>query len=237
MQTCLPLPRAIAALNPRPVSRLAFLEDVRELVLTHTILEDETRQALKAVKLVYGKGDGSYRGICCFEAWSHGKGKTSLVEIAASGEESVTQLVGTLIHELAHVLAGKGQGHNNTWAECCSRLGLLNAQASGQVYKPEEIKHWHNVLKLERPNDGTPELGIVGSLPWIGLPVFKAKPCPMGIGVRGGTSRGVGSGSRLVLWLCSCPNPPKVRAAMGSRLNAKCNVCGSNLEAREDKSC
>jgi len=39
------------------------------------------------------------------------------------------------------------------------------------------------------------------------------KPCPAGVGVKGGTSRGKGLGSRLRLWVCGCEKPVQVRVA------------------------
>lgn len=233
-KTALPVTKPRLALNPRPMTRQSFLEDVREVVLTCSPgLAEDTKELLKNTKLVYGMGNGKYRGICCYEAWQK-TGKQALIEIAASGEESVTQLVGTLIHELGHVLAGKGHGHDATWVACCAKIGLNNAVASGQVYRPEDIEHWMQVTKLERPNDGSPALGRASvALPWVGLPVFKPRPCPLGIGTRGGTSRGTGSGSRLILWLCECPKPAKVRAAAASGLDATCNKCKAALKPVE----
>lgn len=35
--------------------------------------------------------------------------------------------------------------------------------------------------------------------------------------------------TRMVLWLCACDDPPKVRSAAGSGLDATCNVCGARL--------
>jgi hypothetical protein len=48
-------------------------------------------------------GDGTYRGVTVFDAWENGVGRVDIVEIAATG-----QVAGTVIHELGHVLAGRG---------------------------------------------------------------------------------------------------------------------------------
>ena len=84
MQTAFQVIKPRLALNPRPMSRQAFLEDVREVVLTCSPgLADETKELLKNTKLVYGMGDGSYRGICYYEAWQK-TGKQALTRRATS---------------------------------------------------------------------------------------------------------------------------------------------------------
>jgi hypothetical protein len=45
------------------------------------------------------------------------------------------------------------------------------------------------------------------------------------VGVRGGKSRGAGSGSRLRLWTCDCQKPVKVRVA-SDNFRATCDLCG-----------
>ncbi len=45
-----------------------------------------------AAKLVYGPGDGRYRGAYHYSARSNGMGPVEVVEIAAAGEESLVQV-------------------------------------------------------------------------------------------------------------------------------------------------
>ena len=49
-----------------------------------TITEVEAARIL-AAKLVYGAGDGRYRGVCHYSAWANGVGPAEVVEIAAAG--------------------------------------------------------------------------------------------------------------------------------------------------------
>lgn len=56
----------------------------------------------------------------------------------------------------------------------------------------------------------------------------RLRPCPLGIGTRGGKSRGAGSGSRLRLWVCGCDEPVKVRVASDD-FRATCERCASSF--------
>lgn len=192
---------------------------------------------LLACKLVYGIGTGTYRGVCHYGAWQNGAGAVEVVEVAATGEESLVQVAGTTVHELGHVLAGWQAGHGPAWKRACERLGLRRATV-GQAYC---------LAALAAPLRGEIARLIAGLVD--GRPAFlaaispvrvspTAKPCPAGIGVRGGTSRGAGSGSRLRLWVCGCAKPVKVRVASDA-FDATCNLCGERFrlevpkEARE----
>src|SRR5436305_878844 len=111
-----------------------FIRKVRDIVAAH-MGDAAVRDRLLAAKLVYGIGNGSYRGICYYQAWKNGHpAAAELVEIAASGEESPVQLAGTTIHELAHVLAGSKAGHGREWLKACEFLGLRKAKAAGTRY-------------------------------------------------------------------------------------------------------
>ena len=139
------------------------------------------------------------------------------------------QLAGTTIHELAHTLAGPGSGHGPAWKAACAELGLWVAQAAGQEYLPEhfETSVRAKIEALPHPSDGQPTFANRGTGP--ALP-RRQKPCPLGIGTRGGRSRGAGSGSRLRLWVCGCPEGTagrKVRVASDT-WDATCNRCGTN---------
>ena len=187
---------------------------------------DELEAArLLACKLVYGVGDGRYRGVCHYSAWQHQDGSVEVVEIAATGEESLIQVAGTTLHELGHVLAGMGVGHGAGWKRACERLGLRRAVAAGQRY----------LLAAIAPEIRTEIVALIAGLV-DGRPAFlaaispvrvapAAKACPAGVGVRGGRSRGAGSGSRLRLWMCECDKPVKVRLASDD-FRATCDLCG-----------
>src|SRR5262249_54357460 len=142
----------------------------------------------------------------------------------ATGEESNVQLAGTTIHELGHVLAGPGVGHGPEWRKASHTLGLTITSAAGQAYAPKHFAPdvWAAIEQLAFPTDGLPSFRTTrGPV----APKAKLRPCPMGLGTRGGRSRGPGSGSRLRLWECACTPPVKVRVARDD-FDATCNVCG-----------
>jgi hypothetical protein len=203
----------------------AFVHAVR-VIAVDRIADPETRERLLGAKLVYGTGDGRYRGICYYRSWRNGA-EHDLIEVAATGEESPVQLAGTTIHETAHVLAGPGAGHGAEWRAACRALGLSHAEAAGQAYAPEHFAPdiWPAIAAVPVPTDGVPTFASRGMRPAVGLPVAPApRPCPLGIGTRGGRSRGIGSGSRLRLWMCACG--VKVRVASDD-FRAECRRCGS----------
>lgn len=208
------------------LSHEQFCHRVRDLAVAR-ILDHETRDRLLSAKMVYGAGSGAYRGVCHYNAWHNGAPQ-AFIEIAATGEESTTQLAGTTIHETAHVLAGWDAGHGAQWKAACFRLGLKDAMASGQHYDPEAFvpELWHAIHALGEPGDGKPSFVSGGA----GLKVapgtkIAGRACPMGRGTRGGTSYGKGSG-RLRLWECACARPVKVRVASDD-FRATCDRCHS----------
>ena len=198
------------------------------------IPDKSTRDRLTAAKLTYGAGEPGIRGITYFEAWHNGEHKPcEFVSVNATGEENPVQLAGTTVHELGHVLAGSAAGHGKEWKDACSLLGLTKAEAAGQCYSPEHFapEILQTVKNLVMPTDGRPVFGQRGLNPFIGLPVATTfRPCPLGIGTKGGKSRGKGSGSRLRLYVCSCP--VKVRVAHDN-FQAHCDVCGSAFKREE----
>lgn len=208
------------------LTREAFVHAVRDAIVATAPLSDEQRSAIQNAKLVYGAGDGGYRGICYYGAWQNGDAGHAFVEIAATGEENAVQLAGTTTHELGHVIAGPGAGHGPAWKAACDLLGLMDAQATGHVYTMTGFKDALRlaVEALGEPNDGKPSFGsIAGAVAPRGA---KIKPCPMGRGTRGGKSRGTGSGSRLRLWECGCAAPIKVRVASDD-FQAHCDRCNA----------
>lgn len=210
-----------------------YLHRTRDAVISRArelgTITDAEADRLAHAKLVYGVGNGSYRGVCHYDAWENGLGRVSVVEIAATAEESWVQLAGTTIHELGHVLAGWGAGHSGTWKQAAERLGLRAVEAAGQHYVLAAIepKVRESVYTLaQEVGDGSPEFKTHGL--GIGLLRTVIRPCSAGIGTRGGRSRGPGSGSRMRLWECECERPVKVRVASDD-LQATCNRCGQSF--------
>jgi hypothetical protein len=210
-----------------------FIHAVRDIVIAHARAEGQIDEAmltrLAHAKLLYGIGDGSYRGICHYDAWQNGIGKVDVVEIAASAQESWVQLAGTTIHELGHVLAGWGKGHGNDWKDAAVSLGFkVRPAASGQAYHlamfAPTIRHAVYALAA-KIGDGSPAFRTYGLGGLAGLFAnIKPRPCSAGVGTKGGKSRGAGSGSRLRLWECECERPVKVRIASDD-FRAHCDVC------------
>lgn len=212
-----------------------FIHAVRDIVIAAAraegAIDDAMLTRLAHAKLLYGIGDGSYRGVCHYGAWQNGIGNVDVVEIAASAQESWVQLAGTTIHELGHVLAGLGSGHGNEWKDAAVSLGFkIRPAAAGQVYSlamfAPSIRHAIYALAA-KIGDGSPAFGTYGKGAAIGLgfTMVKPRPCSAGIGTKGGTSRGKGSGSRLRLWECGCERPVKVRIA-SDNFRAHCDECG-----------
>lgn len=209
-----------------------FVQAVRNAAVANGTVSGSEATRLMGAKLTYGMGTGSYRGITVFQAWQNGNvSKDDFVEIAASGEESAVQLAGTTVHELGHILAGPSAGHGKDWRAACTRLGLIDPEASGQEYKLGDFDPvlWSDIAKLADPNDGKPVFTHLGVAGYGGVGRSTFKPCPLGVGTRGGKSRGKGSGSRLRLWVCSCPKPVKVRVSSDA-FEATCNLCHSEFK-------
>jgi hypothetical protein len=224
--------------KPDTIGHEEFIQGVRQLVCQARHLDTEVSSKVLNSKLTYGLGDPGTRGVTYFSAWQCGEKHVDFIGINATSEESVVQLAGTTIHELAHVVAGPSAGHGIAWKESCKLLGLMQAEAAGQAYIPEhfDMDLWERIKAFGQPQDGNPAFSKVGGLPFVGLPTAKPKPCPLGIGTRGGQSRGVGSGSRMRLYHCQCEPPVKVRHA-GDDLACTCKHCGSdfNLQPRKGK--
>lgn len=204
-----------------------FIQAVAEIALDYLGERStkEERDLLRGIKLVYGAGDAGVRGVTYYSRWKGtGAATVPFVEVCAFAQSSHLQIAGTCIHELGHVLAGFAAGHGPQWREACKRLGLRHCRAAGTEYRLAcfEPSVRQAIAALPRPQDGEPVPGLASG----GAAVFK--PCPAGIGTRGGKSRGKGSGSRLRLWLCECEPPVRARVA-SDHFRATCDDCASGF--------
>lgn len=201
-----------------------YIRSIRDLAVQR-LNDVNARGRLLNAKLVYGSGEPGTRGRCHFDAWK-GDEHRDLLEVCAMGEESIVQIAGTTLHELAHALAGWPAGHGPLWKRAARSLGLRHAEAAGSSDSPEDFEPdlWEQICAMPHPSDGVPSFGIGTGL--VGMPRFKARPCPLGRGTRRGRSRGKGSGSRLRLWICACKRAVRVRVASDD-FRATCQVCGT----------
>ena len=176
-------------------------------------LNEADCQLIDDAKITYGAGNTGTRGVTYFGTWENGGGPDkphSFVEICAFGESDPVQIAGTTLHELAHVISGFEAGHGTGWKDTCRKVGLRVAKAAGQsycmAYFSPDIRF--QIAALKSPNDGRP---IVTRLN--GFTPKHPRPCGAVIGVRGGKSRGTGSGSRLKKVACgSCGYVARVTA-------------------------
>jgi len=200
-----------------------YIHSIRRIV-SERLNDEESLLTLLSSKLTYGPGQPGLRGICYYDGWDDGH-RCEFIEVCAYGEESGIQLVGTTIHELAHSLAGFTAGHGPDWKQVARTLGLVHAEAAGQAYSIEDFdtELWERVRALPLPSDGQPSFDLHRPVEY-GQRIAKARPCPLGVGTRGGTSRGRGSGSRLRLFICSCKKPVRVRVA-SDEFCAECLTC------------
>lgn len=189
--------------------------------------EGDSRNALTAIKLVYGAGEKGVRGITYYNRWNKGTEVVPFVEICAFGQESWVQVAGTTVHELGHVLAGFGAGHGKQWKDACDVLGLRRVKAAGTAYRlamfAPDLRE--AIVRLPRPTEGQPVAAITGAN---GVPI-SFRPCPAGIGTRGGVSRGTGSGSRLRLWQCDCGCKARVAS---DAFEATHTPCGTSFKLK-----
>lgn len=178
-----------------------YIQNIRDAAADSPALLEGERAKILAVKLMYGIGNHARRGVTYYGKWNNGCKDcptVDLAEVCASGEESPIQVAGTTIHELGHVLAGWGAGHAKDWKAACGRLGLRHVKAAGTQYLMASFQpRIRDVIgRMGNPQDGKPTF-LDGSLAH-----GKAGVCTMGYGTRGGKSRGVGSGSRMLKVVC-----------------------------------
>lgn len=203
-----------------------FVHAVRRLAVER-LPEGDDRTRLLNAKLCYGLGAPGLRGVTVFGTWKNGHGTEErptedFIEVCAAGEESAVQLAGTTVHELAHCLAGHKAGHGKEWKQACEKLGLRCAKAAGHCYLMAgfEPALREAIVGLPQLGDGVPEFRGLGGVRL----VVKPRPCSLGIGTRGGRSRGAGSGSRLRKWVCGCGVIARVAR---DDFQATCGLCGT----------
>ncbi len=201
-----------------------FIAEIARLAIAR--LAPEEQQKCKA-RIVYGVGRPGVRGTTFYGAWKNGDPEpVDIIEVCALHEESLVQVAGTTIHEVGHVLAGSSAGHRKGWKEACARLGLRAAKAGGMTYHLAAFAYeLREVIARHAFKDGKPIFGLNGT----NVPTRKARPCTLGIGTKGGKSRGPGSGSRMRKFVCQCEPPIIVRSAR-EELRAQCLECGELFE-------
>lgn len=199
------------------VTHEQFIQAVRAIGAMR--LQDPNERAkVLGVKLVYGAGERlSLRGRTIQDGWVDGSGDvTAFAEVCAAGQESHPQLACTTLHELAHALVGPGHGHDKVWKEACLKLGLRLAKAGQRYYPALLAPEVREAISAMEPADGSPSI----------LHIPERAICSMGVGTRGGKSRGKGSGSRLRKYVCG---HGQIIRASTDELNATCNVCNSQF--------
>jgi hypothetical protein len=211
------------------LSYAAHVRDNPQLQLSGTpALADQQLEDIAHCKLIYGRGGSrSLRGITDCGRWNNGRSRDpnapkpdDLVEVCALGQQDLTQIAATTIHELAHVATHSG--HNRAWKEACAALGLRAVKMGCPRYYAAQFAPMvrESIARLNPPEDGAPN--VTEEM----LALLVRRGCIAGIGTRGGKTRGPGSGSRLRKYIC--PHGQIVRAST-DELDASCNVCGGKF--------
>ena len=159
-----------------------------------------TAAALAQVQLVFGAG--LLRRSLTFHParGTEASDPLPLVEIAAVGGLSPAETCHVVLHELAHVLA-PDSGHGAAWRHAARQVGLLRPRAWPDA---GELADWHEIAPGIRATlQAIPE---PIEAPAAYYPDRQRKLCTMGDGARGGTSRGVSSGSRYLKVVCQQPD-------------------------------
>lgn len=161
-----------------------YVRAVADIVTASASANDAAK--LASIKLVFGAGEAGLRGVTYYSKWQNGAEAPAapFVEVCAFGEENTCQLAGTTIHELGHVVAGFESGHGKGWKDACRRLGLRHCHAAGHQYRWADFTPAVRlaVNALPKPSDGAPVAVLTNRF---GRTVA-FKPCPAGIGTKGG---------------------------------------------------
>ena len=201
------------------LSRKGYLRVVLQVIACGGSLNEAEREKLLATELLFGAYDPGVYGACFFERWVR-DGIQDVIQISAFWATSQEEMWVTMVHECAHVLAGKSAGHGPVWKATAIRLGLIHPKASGEPSIEDLHPDLVTVLKaIPLPTDGMPVCDGQGRRRSKGR-----SGCKVGIGSREGKSRGPGTGSRLRLWLCQCEPPYRVRVASND-FKALCLRC------------
>ncbi len=161
-----------------------------------------TAAALGEVQLAFGTGPRRRTVGALHRVWSVGIAHEPLplVEIAAIGGLAPAETCHVVLHELAHVIA-PGFGHGREWRYAARQVGLMNPRAW-----PDggELAAWTAIspalhAKLQAIPEPTEPAPADFYEDW------DRRPCGVGYGSRGGTSRGEGSGSRYLKVVCQVP--------------------------------
>jgi len=202
------------------LSRKGYLLLVMRHIVSAARLNDAERKKLLATELLYGVGGSGVYGMCLYDKWFR-DGVQDVIQVSALFGESLLEKWCTIAHELGHVLAGPGTGHGPEWKAAARRLQLINPRATGAAQLDDLDPVLVEVLQsIPLPTDGAPICDEVAS-----VRNTIRKGCSVGVGTRGGKSRGAGFGSRLRLWLCECLRPYRVRVASND-FHARCLRCG-----------
>lgn len=89
------------------------------------------------------------------------------------GTELYDELIDTIRHEIAHLVVGINQGHNNVWKACCLRIGC-NPNRSTNVKDEKFITNHYNYALYAEFVDGSEIL--VGRYKRRSQKFIKAKP-------------------------------------------------------------
>ena len=206
---------------PKPAqTHEAFMAAVRDAALAR--LNGDAAVRVRAAKMVYGAG--AVRGAKGFTLYKGWDASHAFVEVAAGLQTTPEGIAETVLHELAHVVAGYEAGHGKEFKAAAAVLGLLNASPFAAPVPEFDAAMVATLAGIPTPTDGKP------TLTGLDVPPPTPKACPAGKGTRGGKRGGKGSGSRLRLYVCGCP--VRVRVASDTFL-ATCDTCGQKFARPE----
>ena len=160
-----------------------------------------TAASLNQVQLVFGTGPRRRALDPLHQVWGGGEADEPLplVAIAAIGGLAPAETCHVVLHELGHVLT-PGCGHGKAWRYAARQVGLLQPRAWPGL---GELASWGAIapaLRSKLQAIPTPTVRELAS-----FDDWHRRPCGVGYGTRGGTSRGAGAGSRYLKVICQHP--------------------------------